>query len=80
MTPEEYAKSHQKAFRIAFDFLNTHFPPGLDDEWWVQTAKDVGMAAESSGNNILTMELLNGVMNYFGHEYKRRTEHGTAGD
>lgn len=80
MTPEEYAKSHQKAFRTAFDFLNTHFPPGETDEWWMQTAKDVGMAAEESGNNDLTMELLNGVMNYFGHEYNRRKEHGTVGD
>ena len=26
MTPEEYAKVHQKAFRCAFDFLNQHFP------------------------------------------------------
>jgi hypothetical protein len=80
MTPEEYAKAHQKAFRIAFDFLNTHFPPGEDDEWWIQSAKDVGIASDSSGNNVLAMELLNGVMNYLGQEYKRRTEHGKTED
>ena len=79
MTPEEYAKSHQKAFRIAFDFLNSHFPPGMDDAWWEQAAKDVGRVSDESDNNDLAMELLNGVMNYLGHEYhKRRNQNGTA--
>ena len=81
MTPEEYAKMHKTAFRIAFDFLNTHFPPGDTDEWWVQSAKDFADASISGGENRLVMELLNAVCTYIGDEYqKRRNEHGKTED
>lgn len=76
MTPEEYAKVHQKAFRCAFDFLNAHFPPGDTDEWWIQTAKDCSAASVAFGETPIVIELLGGVMNYLGTEYKRRCENG----
>jgi len=72
MTPEEYARMHQKAFRCAFDFLNQHFPPGESDEWWKTTAQECSAASVAFGETTIVIELLNAVMNYLGQEYKRR--------
>jgi len=74
MSPEEYARMHQKAFRCAFDFLNQHFPPGHDPEWWDQAAKDVSAASISAGENTLVIELLDGVYTYLGKEYQERSK------
>lgn len=76
MTPEEYAKAHQKAFRCAFDFLHEHFPPGDTDGWWIQTAQDCSAASVAFGETPFVIELLTAVMNYLGTEYKRRKENG----
>lgn len=78
MTPEEYAKEHQKAFRTAFDFLNAHFPPAENPEWWDQAAKDCSAASITAGEGKLTIQLLCGIMNYLGEEYKRRYQNGKA--
>ena len=72
MTPEEYLQIHQKAFRTAFNYLNTHFPPGTDDGWWTQAAKDLSDASVLAGENTLVLELLNAVYSYIGSEYHRR--------
>lgn len=80
MTPEEYARMHQKAFRVAFDFLNQHFPPADSDEWWLKMADDCGKASVSCGENRLLMELLSGIANYLGKEFKRRNENGGTED
>lgn len=72
MTPEEYAKKHKTAFRVAFDFLNAHFPPGPDPEWWEHAAKDLSEAGTLNCDNELAMELLVGVYNYIETEWKRR--------
>ena len=74
MTPEEYAKMHQKAFRVAFDFLNAHFPPGSDDEWWLRSARELADTSVAAGENKLVIELLNGVFSYLSDECKRREE------
>ena len=76
MTPEEYAKIHQKAFRCAFDFLNEHFPPQQDDGWWWNTAQECSAASAAFGENVLVIGLLNGIMDYLGDEYKRRYGNG----
>ncbi len=78
MTPEEYAKLHQKAFRCAFDFLNEHFPPQQDEEWWLKTAQECSDASLAFGEEAVVQELLNGVMNYLGIEYNRRYGNGKA--
>ena len=78
MTPEEYAKVHQKAFRCAFDFLKEHFPPQDDEEWWKKTAQDCSAASVAFGETPIVMELLTAIMNYLGDEYKRRCENGKA--
>lgn len=80
MTPEEYAKVHQKAFRCAFDYLNEHFPPGDDPAWWDKAAKDMAAASIAFGETPIVMELLAAIMNYLGGEYKRRHEGGTVDD
>lgn len=72
MSPEEYLKQHQKAFRTAFDFLTSHFPPGMDPEWWEQAARDVSAASIEAGENKLVIGLLIGVYDYLEDEYKRR--------
>ena len=78
MTPEEYAKAHQKSFRIAFDFLREHFPPGSTEEWWLQTAEEGAAASEAGGDPELTMQLVIAVNNYIGLEQKRRETHEQA--
>lgn len=81
MSPEEYAKSHQKAFRTAFDFLNTHFPPGPDLQWWNSVAKECSETSAKNGDDHLTIYLLVGVLHYLEDEYKeRRKENGSAED
>ena len=80
LTPEEYAKIHQKAFRCAFNFLNDHFPPQKEEEWWIQTAKECGTASVAAGETPLVLELLTAVMNYLGQEYKRRYGNGKVED
>ena len=77
MTPEEYVRMHQKAFRVAFDFLTQHFPPGTDPEWWVQSAQEVSQASIAAGETELVNELLIAVYNYLGHEHERRKQDGT---
>ena len=81
MTPEEYAKMHQKAFRCAFDYLNQHFPPGQNPEWWEQAAKDLSAFSISAGETTLVIELLSGVYDYLEYEWKeRRKANGGTGD
>ena len=72
MTPEEYAKMHKEAFRVSFDYLNTHFPPGDDPAWWDQAAKELSASCVKAGENVFVIELLNAVYNYLGHEYDKR--------
>ena len=72
MTAEERFAMHQKSFRTAFDFLNKHFPPGKDPEWWIQTVKDCDDASILAGENKLVIGLLGGVIDYLEDEYKRR--------
>lgn len=72
-------KQHQKAFRTAFNFLTSHFPPGMDPEWWDQAAKELSAASIEAGENKLVIGLLIGVYEYLGDEYKlRRNQNGTT--
>ena len=71
MTPEEYAKLHQVSFRKAFDFLNSHFPPGEGMDWWKQAGEDI-VKVSTEGENKLLDGLLVGVFDYLELEWKRR--------
>ena len=72
MSPEEYARMHQKAFRCAFDYLNQHFPPGEGTEWWEQACKDLSQFGIAAGENRLAIELLTGVYDYIEYVWKER--------
>ena len=72
MTPEEYARVHQKAFRCAFDYLKEHFPPEDDDEWWAKAAKELQVYSVGAGENRLVQELLCAVYEYLDDERKKR--------
>ena len=74
MTPEEYARIHQKAFRVAFDFLKNHFPPVNSEEWWLKLAKDSGDVSIICTEDPLTIQLVSGVINYLDHECKARSD------
>lgn len=72
MSPEEIARMHQRSFRVAFDFLASHYPPLGTEEYWMNTSRDVGQASEKAGNNKLAIELLSGVLEYLSAEDKAR--------
>ena len=81
LSPEQYVSRHRRAFRVAFDYLNAHFPPTLDGEYWNRAAIDVGEACFAEGNDPLVTELLAGVYSYLSKEYKlRRDQVETAGN
>ena len=72
MSSEEYYAMHQRAFRCAFDYLNAHFPPGQDPDWWTKASDDIRNSADEHEGNQLAMFLLIGVLDYLNEEYKRR--------
>lgn len=73
-TPAEYAEAHPKAFRCAFDFLRSHFPPVDTPGWWEETANDASLAADSMKNDVLATKLLIGVFDYLEYECKLRRD------
>ena len=79
LEPEEYISRHKKAFRTAFDYLNAHFPPVVNDEYWIQGAQDAGQASDPE--NPLLEELLCAIYAYLEKEYKiRRDQNGETQD
>ena len=72
LKPEEYAAYHKLVFRTAFDFLNNHFPPQDDMEWWIQVAKDSSEASCSIGGGKLVDGMLTAIGDYLDEEYKKR--------
>ena len=73
-TPQEYVERHKKAFRDAFNFLNAHFPPQPDADWWKATTEDITAASLKDGENKLIVGLLTGVFDYLDSESKLRRE------
>lgn len=77
LTPAEYVQQHRDSFRIAFDFLNSHFPPDDSLSWWEQTAKDASESSIKAAENKLVIGLLIGIMDYLEDEWRQRRD-GTA--
>ena len=73
LPPEEYVARHRKAFMVAFDYLNAHFPPTVEDGYWAKAAEDIGNASNEA-RDPLAWELLLGVYNYLEQEYKLRRD------
>lgn len=75
--PEEYAAYHKMVFRIAFDFLNDHFPPQDDPKWWEQFSIDTSAASSKSKGGPLVDGILLAIGNYLEQEnIKRRDRNG----
>lgn len=72
LQPEQYAAVHKAAFRSAFDFLNAHFPPGMEPEFWLKACDDIAKASEAAHGDVLTNNLLAAVYDYIESEYKIR--------
>lgn len=77
LTPVEYVQQHKDSFRVAFDFLNSHFPPGDSLEWWEQVSKDASEASIKVAENKLVIGLLGGILDYLEDEWRMRKD-GTA--
>ena len=48
----------KRAFRVAFDFFQAHFPPTMDETYWVKTAEDLGAACAALDSDPLGVDLL----------------------
>ena len=72
MTPQEFYAIHQRSFRTAFDFLNAHFPPENDPQWWKKLCEDIQEASAKDASYKLTVCLLQGVFDYLDYEQERR--------
>ena len=70
--PEEYAAYHKMVFRIIFDFLNTHFPPQLDLEWWEKLSADLSAASDKAKGGKLVDGMLVAIADYLEEEWRKR--------
>ena len=61
---------HKKAFRIAFDYLNKHWPPENSESWWVSAASDLADANFAADGDALCRELLIGIYSYLDETVK----------
>ena len=74
-TPQEYAERHKKAFRAAFDFLNGHFPPTEEADWWDNAVADAVKVINGEDASSLTSDLVLSVFDYINRECKLRMKH-----
>lgn len=63
---------HKQAFRVAFDYLNAHFPPGDTPEWWTKAAQEATDLSKKYHSYPLVNGLLVGVMEYLEKEHQIR--------
>jgi len=70
--PEEYLAYHKLVFRIMFNFLNAHFPPQEDPEWWEKFAEDTDHASDEAKGGSLVNGMLLAISDYLEEEYKKR--------
>lgn len=70
--PEEYLAYHKLVFREMFNFLNIHFPPQEDPEWWKKIAEDTDEVSDRIKGGPLVNGMLLAIGDYFEEEYKKR--------
>ena len=61
---KQVENQHKKAFRVAFDYLITHWPVRNTEEWWEAACMDISIAAADNEDNRLCKELLTAVLDY----------------
>lgn len=72
--PSEYATYHKMVFRAMFDFLNTHFPPQDDPEWWKKLSEDLNITSEKTKGGVLVNGILLAISDYLEEEWKKRKD------
>lgn len=70
---EAYKGTHKTAFRVAFNFLDAHFPPVNTEDWWRQTCEDALYVEVQHDGNQLCKELLGEVISYLS-EFAKKSE------
>ena len=71
---ERDKRIHKTAFRVAFDLLQAHYPPENTEEYWLKTAKEVGIVSCENNGNMLCQELLSGIIEYLNWKVKTHAE------
>ena len=72
LSASEYVTRHKQAFRTAFDYLNAHFPPEENEDWWMHAADQAALAIRNSDGNKLVENLVFAVFDYVEDECKKR--------
>lgn len=72
--PEEYAAYHKMVFRVAFDFLNSHFPPQDDPEWWKKLSEDFTEVSDKAKGGPLVDGIILAISDYLDEERKKRKD------
>ena len=72
--PEEYAAYHKIVFRGMFNFLNSHFPPQDDPEWWKKLSEDLDKASEEMKGGRFVNGMLLAISDYLEDEWKKRKD------
>lgn len=72
--PEEYATYHKIVFRTMFDFLNAHFPPHDDPEWWKKLSEDTCSTSDQTKGGPLVNGILLAISDYLEGEWKKRRD------
>lgn len=70
--PEEYATYHKMVFRVIFNFLNAHFPPQPEEEWWLKLSEDIGKASDEAKGGPFVDGMLAAVADYLEEEWRKR--------
>ena len=62
--------TRQKAFRVAFDFLENHLPIMNAEDYWLRVCNDVSIVSAENIDNTLCQELLSAILIYMSNEGK----------
>lgn len=69
---ERETRLHKTAFRVAFDFLQSHWPPENTEEYWLKACDDIRYASYDNTTNELCQELLSAVLVYMSNSSKQQ--------
>ena len=60
----------QKAFRVAFDFLESHLPVRNAEDYWLRVCEDLSQVSAANIDNTLCQELLSAVLIFMSNKGK----------
>ena len=61
---ERDSRMHKAAFRVAFDFLQAHWPVQHTEEYWLKFCEDIKFVSGVNSTNELCQELLTAITMY----------------